>query len=282
MTSKHRATTATTALTCGAALLAVAACTGSAAAIGADPDGGEGDLAKKSAQQVSDDALHELLGATSLRLRTQASGDPTRLDLSLDRDSNCTGSISKGPLGRVELIKRGAQVWMKPDAAFWKGQLPGAEGDDAAKQYEGRYLHGTTDDAFLKQLSAACDLKSFQKQIAGPSDRPSTPPPSGGSPSASSPALKKGKPTVHEGSRVLPIVKKSGPVTQTLYVAIEGKHYPLKLTAAADHQTGTILLSNFGTPVPGKTPAAGDTLDISVLEKRVKKSSPASPAGLPG
>lgn len=272
MTSKHRATTAITALTCGAALLAMAACTGAAAAD--DPDGGEGDLAKKSAQQISDDALHELLGATSLRLRTQTSGDPTKLDLSLDRDSNCAGSISKGPAGRVELIKRGPQVWMKPDAAFWKGQLPGSEGSDAAKQYEGRYLHGTTDDTFLKQLSGACDLSAFQKQIAGPSERPSGSP----SPSASAPALTKGKPTVHEGSRVLPIVKKSGPITQTLYVAIEGKHYPLKLTAAADQQTGTILLSNYGAPVPDKTPAPGDTLDISVLENRVKKASPGSPS----
>ncbi|BCK69090.1 hypothetical protein Srufu_030430 [Streptomyces libani subsp. rufus] len=55
-------------------------------------------------------------------------------------------------------------------------------------------------------------------------------------------------------------------------MAIDGKHYPLKLTAEVDHQTGTILLSNYDTPVSSKTPAPGDTADISVLEDRIQGS----------
>lgn len=164
MTSRRRAATATAALTCGAALIAGAACTGAAAA--EDTDGGEGDLANKSAQQISDDSLHQLVTAKSLRLRTQTSTDPTKLDLTLDRAGNCTGAISKGSLGRVELVKRGNQVWMKPDAAFWKSQLPGAEGRDAAAKYKNTFLHGTTKNAFLANLSTACDLTAFQKTAA--------------------------------------------------------------------------------------------------------------------
>ncbi|MGY5132895.1 hypothetical protein ACWGJW_10880 [Streptomyces nigrescens] len=265
MTSRRRAATATAALTCGAALIVGPACTGAAAA--EDPDGGEGDLANKSAQQISDDALHQLVAAKSLRLRTQTSADPTKLDLTLDQAGNCTGAISKGELGRVELVKRGNQVWMKPDAAFWKSQLPGNEGDEAAAKYKNTFLHGTTKDAFLHNLSAACDLTAFQKTAIPPEEPPSGAP----SPSAT-PTLTKGRPTTHEGTRVLPVVKKAQGAVQTLYVAIDGKHYPLKLTAEVDHQTGTILLSNYDTPVSTKTPAPGDTADISVLEERLRGS----------
>ncbi|MGW1375354.1 hypothetical protein ACWD6P_13910 [Streptomyces sp. NPDC002446] len=260
MTSRRHAVTAT-ALTCGAALLAGAACAGAAAAGDPDPDD-EGDLAGKSAQQISDDALHELLAAKSLRLRTRTTAAPTQLDITLDRAGNCAGAISKGPFGRVEIIKRGNQVWMKPDAAFWKTQLPGSEGTEAAAKYKDTYLHGTTRDGFLESLSAVCDLTAFQKSAAGDEEPPSDAP----SPKVT-PTLTKGRPTLHEGTRVLPVVKKIDGVVQTLYVAVKGKPYPLKLTAEIDHETGTILLSNYGRPVPAKTPAAGDTVDIAVFEE---------------
>lgn len=175
MISRRRAATTTAALTCGVALLAGVAST--AAASAGSSDGGEGDLADKSAQQISDDALQQLLAAQSLRLRTETSADPTKLDLTLDRAGNCTGAISKGEYGRVELVKRGDEVWMKPDAAFWKGLLPGKKGDDAAAKYRDTFLHGTTKNSFLRGVSAACDLKAFQKAATGPERRPSGTPP---------------------------------------------------------------------------------------------------------
>ncbi|BDH15509.1 hypothetical protein [Streptomyces hygroscopicus] len=274
MTSRRRAATATTALTCGVALLAGAACTGAAAA--AASDGGEGDLANKSAQQISDDSLRQLVAAKSLRLRTQTSADPTKIDLTLDRAGNCTGAISKGELGRVELVKHGNQVWMKPDAAFWTSQLPGKEGADAAAKYKDTFLHGTTKNAFLRGLSAACDLKAFQKSAVAPGEPPSGGPSRSPSPSV---ALVKGRPTTHEGARVLPVIKKAQGAVQTLYVAIDGKHYPLKLTAEVDHQTGTILMSNYDTPVSVKTPAPGETADISALEELLQGSRSGSGSG---
>ncbi|MFG2491372.1 hypothetical protein ACGFSD_09970 [Streptomyces caniferus] len=265
MISRRRAATTTAALTCGVALLAGVAST--AAASAGTSDGGEGDLADKSAQQISDDALQQLLAAQSLRLRTETSADPTKLDLTLDRAGNCTGAISKGEYGRVELVKRGDEVWMKPDAAFWKGLLPGKKGDDAAAKYRDTFLHGTTKNSFLRGVSAACDLKAFQKAATGPERRPS------GTPSPShSASLTKGRPTTQEGTRVLPVVKKTRGAVETLYVAIDGKHYPRKLTAAVDHQTGTILLSNYDTPVSTKTPAPDETADIAALDDLLKGS----------
>ncbi|MFF3746338.1 hypothetical protein [Streptomyces kronopolitis] len=269
MTSRRRAATAPAALTCGAALLVGIACTGGAAAAG-DSDGGEGDLAHKSAQQISDDALHQLVAAQSLRLRTRTSTDPTTLDLTLDRAGNCTGAVAKGSLGRIELVKRGNEVWMKPNAAFWKSQLPGDKGDRAAAKYKDTYLHGTTRNAFLRGLSAACDLRAFQKSAAGP-DKGQQPPSGAPSPSVT-PTLTKGQPTTQDGARVLPVTKKVDGAVQTLYVAIDGKHYPRKLTAEADHQSATILLSNYGTPVSDRTPPPSRTADISALDNLMRGS----------
>jgi hypothetical protein len=64
--------------------------------------------------------------------------------------------------GSVELVKRGEQVWMKPDTAFWKAQVPGPQGDAVAQLFKGRYIHGTTKDAMLKGLSdtATCPPSS--------------------------------------------------------------------------------------------------------------------------
>ncbi|GAU64997.1 hypothetical protein SSP35_01_03340 [Streptomyces sp. NBRC 110611] len=269
MTSRRRAVATTAALACGAALIAGAAYMGAPSAPG-DPDG-EGDLAGKSAQQISDDALGELVAAKSLRLRTQTTANPTKLDLVLDRGGNCAGSISKGPFGRVQIIKRGNKVWLKPDAAFWKSQLPGREGTEAAEKYKNKYLHGTTRDDFLQSLSVACDLTAFQESAVGPSQPPSgTPPPSAPLSPTPTPTLSKGKPTVHEGTPVLPVTKKFDGVVQTLYVATNGRPYPLKLTAEANHQIGTILLSNYGTPVPTKTPDPRDTVDVAVYEDLIQ------------
>ncbi|MGP8299594.1 hypothetical protein ACTPOK_17050 [Streptomyces inhibens] len=267
MTSRRRAATAAVALSCGAALLAGAASTGAVAAAD-DPDG-EGDLTGKSAQQIADTALHELLAAQSLRLRTRTTADSTQLDLTLDRAGNCAGTISKGPLGRIEIIKRGIQVWLKPDAAFWKGQLPGSEGTTAADKYKDTYLHGTTKgDAVLQSLSDACDLKAFQKSATGHDKSSSATPSPSRTPSPTATAtLTKGRPTTFEGTPVLPVVKKAKGAVQTVYVAINGKHYPLKLTAEADHETGTILLSNYDIPVSTKTPAPSDTVDISSVKE---------------
>ncbi|MFG2227872.1 hypothetical protein [Streptomyces sp. NPDC048644] len=265
MTSRRRTATQFTALTCGAALFSGVACTGVAVA---DDPGDEGDLAGKTAQQISDASRKELLAATSLRLRTQTSVDETKLDLSLDRSGNCIGTLSKGVYGRVDIIKHGKQIWMKPDDAFWKGQLPADAAADIIARVKGRYLHGTTSDTMLSALSAPCDLAAFQKQTAGPEHPQSTPPSPGASPTPEL-TLSKGKPTVQEGTRVLPVIKKRGQATQTLYVAIEGKHYPRRLTTEIDHETATLLLSNYGVPVAATTPSPADSLAISTLKGKL-------------
>ncbi|MGW1839535.1 hypothetical protein [Streptomyces sp. NPDC002067] len=273
MSSRRRTATTLTALTCGAALLGGFA--GSAPARAGD-SGDEGDLAGKSAEQISELARKELLAATSLRLRTSTSVDATRLDLTMNRSGDCTGAISKGRYGKVELIKHGREIWLKPDDAFWKGQLSADAAASVIARVKGRYLHGTTDDPLPASIAAACDLAAFQKQTAGSGSSESpTPPPPGSSPEPKL-TLRKGKPTVQEGTRVLPILKTRGNASQTLYVAIDGKHVPRRMTAEVDHQTATILLSDYGAHVSSKTPTRAQSLDISEVEDQLPGAKPPS------
>ncbi|MFF9477822.1 hypothetical protein [Streptomyces sp. NPDC014733] len=273
MSSRRRTATSITALTCGAALLGGFAGTGVARA---RDSGGEGDLAGKSAEQISELARKELLAATSLRLRTSTSVDATRLDITMNRSGDCTGAISKGRYGKVELIKHGRQIWLKPDDAFWKGQLSADAAASVIARVKGRYLHGTTDDPLPASIAAACDLAAFQKQTAGSGSPESpTPTPPGASPQPKL-TLSKGRPTVQEGTRVLPILKTRGGARQTLYVAIDGKHVPRRLTAEVDHQTATILLSDYGAHVSPKTPTAARSMEISEVEDQLPGAKPPS------
>lgn len=69
--------------------------------------------------------------------------------------------------GTVELVKRGDELWMKPDTTFWKSQVEGGAGELAAQVFKGRYVHGNANDGLLKSLGDTCDLNAFQAQLNG-------------------------------------------------------------------------------------------------------------------
>ena len=115
-----------------------------------------------TARQLADRAKDNLLDAESVHLRltdrgssaTTSRTQPTSMDLSLDQDGNCVGSMRMGSGGgSVEIVKQGDEVWMKPDRTFWKAQVPGSQGEEVAELFENRYIHGSTNDAMLKGLA---------------------------------------------------------------------------------------------------------------------------------
>lgn len=228
--------------------------------------GSGGGLADDSAQQISDKAEKALRGAESVHLKmdvadgaegagTAAGGAPASIDLVLDRDGNCAGEVGTDGQGSVEIVKRGEKVWMKPDAAFWKAQAPGKQGEAAAELFKGRYIYGTTSDAMLKPMAETCDLKRFQKEITSDDTKGEK--------------LTKGKVTDVGGTEAIPIVNKEDGATQTVYVATEGEPYPLKLTSEGGDGDGTMTFSDYGDPVPDETPAKSESVDIAKLQKEM-------------
>ncbi|MEV0320159.1 hypothetical protein ACIBKX_12185 [Streptomyces sp. NPDC050658] len=240
-----------------------AACT--AAAVLFAPAVAVADTDDLSAQEISDRAEKELLDAESVHLELEQKGtdvdedDPVRMNLTLDQDDNCVGSLTMADNGgSLELIKQGEKVWMKPDAAFWKAQLPGGQGEAAADIIGDRYLYGTTDDALLKDMAGVCDLKQIQKEVRDESDEGTK--------------LTKGERTKVDGTDVIPVTGRDDGKTTTLYVAAEGTPYLVQATEKGDGTDSKLKLSDYGKPVPKDTPSDEESVDVSQLQGQVPDS----------
>ncbi|MZD09230.1 hypothetical protein GTW43_29740 [Streptomyces sp. SID5785] len=216
-----------------------------------------------SAQELADAAEKELTDTTSLHVTVDNRTDdrdqraPARLDLRLDEDGNCAGSLVMGTGGAdggsVDLVKRGDEVWMKPDTAFWKAQMPGGGGELAAELFAGRYVHGTTDDPMLDSLADVCDLDSVRDELTD------------ASPGTVQENLAKGPPTTVRGTDVVPLTGREQGKDVTLYVTSDAPHRLVRATVRDPGETVVLALADYGKPVPDRTPPADESVDISKL-----------------
>lgn len=235
---------------CFIALVALALAAGGTTTAHADDD-----IGSLTARQIADKARQALLSTQSVHISSTGDlrhpGAPNELDLSLDREGNCAGTVSMGAKGSVEIIKRGETVWMKPDAAFWKSQVPGT-GEEAEKLFGGRYLRGSTNDSMLEGLADVCDLDTFLDQLTGAKN-------------ANIP-LTKGAETEVDGTKAIPVTGQRAGRTLTMYVATEGKNYPVRLVVtSAGAAKATVDFTDYDKPVPTATPPASDTVDLSTV-----------------
>jgi hypothetical protein len=207
-------------------------------------------------QRLAAQAQEGLRKATSVRLGyvdrspTASSNKrlPTAMNIALDRRGNCAGTMTLGGHGgSVEIIKRGTEVWLKPDQTFWKAELPGERGVAASREYENRYIHGSTSNALLSGIASTCDLESLQRSAMVKA--PNT--------------LKAGLARTLDGTRVVPLSFQVNGLTSTLYVTA-GK--PHRLFRAAQTGPGTDLsltFTDYNKLVLVRTPLASDSVDIS-------------------
>ncbi|NEA99851.1 hypothetical protein [Streptomyces sp. SID13726] len=218
-----------------------------------------------SARELVDQAKENLLDARSVHLELTDRGadtrtsktQPTSMDLALDQDGNCAGSLRMGSGGgSVEIVKRGDEVWMKPDTAFWKAQVPGAQGDAVAELFKNRYIHGSTNDAMLKGMADTCDLTSFQKDITDDS--------------SDAGRLTKGAETKVDGTDVIPLKGTSEGKQAVLYVTSDAPHRLVRATQKGGGTDMTLSFSDYGKPVPSKTPSADDSVDVGKLQDELQ------------
>ena len=77
-------------------------------------------------------------------------------DLTLFPGHGCTGSVSMGSRGTLQLTIVGTSLWYKPDSTYW--QTSGAA-PSVLKTLKGKYLHTTTDaDGIAMALGIMCSL----------------------------------------------------------------------------------------------------------------------------
>ncbi|MFH9090367.1 hypothetical protein [Streptomyces sp. NPDC017673] len=219
-----------------------------------------------SARALAEEARRNLLKARSVHLKFtdhRASADrtaPASLELTLDRSGNCVGKLVMGADGgSVALVKRGDQVWMKPDTAFWKAQLPDRRGDAVAARLKNRYLHGSTKDTVLRAMSGTCDLSVFQKEAAA-----------GSSPRT---ALTKGAETKVDGTKVIPLTGTGHSGKKiTLYVTSAGPHRLVRATQQGPGTDQDLTFTGYDEPVPSATPAPARSVDISEFQRELEQT----------
>lgn len=214
------------------------------------------DIDTLTAQQIADRARDALLDAHSMHLSTRGDlgrdSTPMSLDLTLDRSGNCDGSVDLGDSqGSVRIVKRGNDVWVKPDADFWKNQVPDG-GQAFAAILNGRYMRASATDSRLLPLTKACDLDTFQKLVSDNADNEAG-------------TLNKGAKTTLGTTTVVPLTRMRDDKRLVLYVTATGKPYPLRLTLQGDGADATVNFSDFDKPVPTSTPPPDDTFDINAL-----------------
>ncbi|MFJ8358859.1 hypothetical protein [Streptomyces sp. NPDC093984] len=210
----------------------------------------------QSPQELAAQAERGLRNARSVRLvyedrsATARSSKrlPTAMDLALDRAGNCAGTMTLGGHGgTVQIVKRGTEVWLKPDAAFWKAEYPGKRGAGLATTFGNRYIHGSTSSNLLAGIASTCDLRELQEvaKVSAPS------------------SLKEGLATTLNGTRVVPLSFQVNGFTSTLYVTT-GKDHRLYRAAQKGPDTDlSLTFTGYNVPVPRTTPPAGQTVDIS-------------------
>lgn len=253
-----------------AVLVVPAASTGAGAApagasrpvpAGALATGGDNGIEQQSARTIAARARKAMLDADSLHARLTDSRArtgthrPSALDVTLDRHGNCTGKVTLGQGGSVQVIKRGNEVWVRPDQQFWKSQVSSTAARAITRVLGDRYVRGNVHDALLKRAARFCDLDTFDREIKGASTGAN--------------ALHKGKPTTVSGTRTVPLTGRRDARSVSLWVAAEGTPYPLKATAQDSHRTVTTTLDAFNRPVPSATPSAGDSVDVAKLKEQL-------------
>ncbi|MFJ2767431.1 hypothetical protein [Streptomyces sp. NPDC087300] len=261
--------------------------------------GGDGNgVADLSAREISDKAKQELLDATSVHLSMKATGadatrgtdsdtesdadsdpdsdsgtdsdsdsdsdsdDPASMELTLDRDGNCVGSMKMANGAALDLVKRGDKVWMKPNAEFWRTQVPGGQGEAAAEIFKNRYVHGSTSDPMLREVTGICDLGKIQKDITDDADDTDD----------EAKSLRKGGSAKVGDTPAITLTGKDDGKETTLYVATEGKPYLLKAVEKGDGDDTTTTFSGYGEPVPSKTPSPDESVDVSKLQDQLRKT----------
>ncbi|NXY99613.1 hypothetical protein HYE82_35650 [Streptomyces sp. BR123] len=235
--------------------LAVAVAAAGTLLVGTAAPGGNG-IEDEPAHVIAEKGRQSLLTARSLRWEGQTK-DATGtyvVDFRVDARGNCVGTVAVVPKGgRMEIVKRGQDVWMKPDAAFMKAQVPGPAGQETAELLRGRWMHGRADDPSLREFSASCDVSHLQRAYL--------PVP------FAADDVEKGTKALVKGVPAITVTGRSGAGRITLYVATEGKPHLLRIQGQVGGVRGEADFSEYGRPVPSRTPPPAESVDVSDLRQ---------------
>ncbi|MDH6145402.1 hypothetical protein [Kitasatospora acidiphila] len=244
-----------------AAPASVAAPASTSAAAGASPS--VPDLSSMSADQVVDQ-IRATMGAVStvhVAGYAMSDGQKMTLDVSADKNKNCTGTVTTGDTGSIELIHNSAGTWIKPDATYWKNMAaqkgnPQA-GDAVAELFKGRWLTGAQDDPDLQGMADVCGVLAGLDEALNEDSTKSS--------------AHKGDYAFVDGARALTVnvTDDSGP--SILYPAADEQPYLLRVVNNGS-DGGIVDLSDFNKPVDVQAPPADQVIDSGTFQQKVNSA----------
>lgn len=233
--------TAAAALACAAALISLTACeSGTKEAAGApapsrsapagaaaEPNG----VDRLSAADVYAKGRKTNAAAGSFREQMTRRGAKSDLLLSA---TECVGRVDLAERGSFEIIRKGNDVWAKPDAVLAK-QLSTEPGFTISA---GQWVHGAPDNPLMKRLDSWCHHEQFTDPDTLDAGTEVT----------------KGKTTVVDGRQAVPVVLSANGESVSWYTAITGKPYFVKQDSTRADMPD-VVYSDFGTPVNAQAPS---------------------------
>ncbi|MER5881424.1 hypothetical protein ABT119_36580 [Streptomyces sp. NPDC001910] len=234
-----------------AALAVTGVCTAGLAACGGGDDGA---FKGKSADEVAAQAVKATRQAESMHLKgsaQQKSGDSLALDIAVDSEKNCEGTI-KQQGATAQVRHKSATLYLKGDEKYWRSSLKQqGDADKIVPKVAGKWVKMPAGD---DQLTGLCDKQGLLAALdEDKSERKGM--------------SKDGSASV-DGTQAVKLTKKSGGKTLTMYVASEGKPYILKVTTTGGSAPESTTFSDYNKPVEPEQPPAGDTVDLKQLAAR--------------
>ncbi|MEU0944696.1 hypothetical protein ABZ379_18130 [Streptomyces canus] len=198
----------------------------------ASPAAESNGIEKLSAKAIYDTGMKANAQAGSFHEKMERKG--TKSDLRLSA-TECMGTVDISEKGSFEIIRKGNDIWAKPDATFAEG-MNSALGKTAFST--DKWTHGTPDNALMAKLASWCHQEQFTAPDALDAGSKAT----------------KGKVTTVDGQLAVPVVLGGKGESVTWFVATTGKPYFIKQDSTrADMQDLTD--SGFGTAVGAKAPS---------------------------
>ncbi|MFF5974279.1 hypothetical protein ACFY7C_22420 [Streptomyces sp. NPDC012769] len=238
----------------------------------------------QTADQIADKAVTATQSATSLRMagRVVSSDQPLDVDFSLNDKNECTGAIKlKG--GAAEIRQTGRVTYMKGDEAFWRAsmsaqRMPEAQIDATIELLKGRWLKIPQGQPGAEDLSDVCDLKALLDDLGKDKERRTglTRGPDAevdDTPVATLVKKKTDADTTEPGDTAEPrdpgdpTEPRDTPETTTVSVSQRGKPYILKVVKTGGDEPGSVTLSEYDKPVKVAVPPAGETVDLTKLDR---------------
>jgi len=204
-----------------------------------------GSFSDGTAAEIRDAVVADMERLASVRMAgtAQVEGQPITLDVQMDTDGNCVGSIVlKG--GRAQLINTPTESYLRGNGAFWRNtsQTP-AQGAAFVRKVGSKWVRM---GAGAGGFTSFCDLDRITSGI-----------------SEQSTGIEKGNFGQVEGQGAVSLTK-PGSVggTDTVWVAAEGRHYILKLETVGGEEPGSLTLSGHDQPVALQIPDGSEVVDL--------------------